>query len=127
MAPFNPSSNQGRNINYNISKKELYNETNKNNLKILETESGYHYELKIPGYIKEDFRFYISRNQLVITTEKIKTFIKSLGNKVSKNKHSYCYPSAYFKMKIPLPKKLIKKEIFVNYKNEVLSFDLLKQ
>ena len=30
--------------------------TEKNKIKFNETELGYHYELKIPGYIKEDFR-----------------------------------------------------------------------
>ena len=97
-----------------------------NNLKVQETELGYHYELKIPGYIKEDFRFYISRNQLVVTTEKGKTKMNSLGNKKNMDKHSYCYPSALFKMSIPLPRKPIEKKIAVEYRNETLHFSLYK-
>lgn len=94
-------------------------------LKVLETESSYHYELEIPGYVKEDFNFYVSQDNLVLTTERSKVNQKAEDN--SKNtKHSYCYPSAYFKMKIPLPSSFIKKEIFVDYKNKILSFDLFK-
>ncbi len=95
--------------------------SDKKELKTHETDLGYHYELKIPGYVKEDFRFFISRNDLVITTEKEKKTIETDGTK-----RSYCYPSALFKMNIPLPKKAIKKEIHVDYIDEVLSFDLLK-
>jgi HSP20 family molecular chaperone IbpA len=94
----------------------------KDEIKFKETELGYHYELKIPGYIKEDFRFYISKNQLVITTEKE----KNVEAVVDKEKHSYCYPSVLFKMTVPLPKKPIEKKITVEYRNEVLYFSLYK-
>lgn len=87
------------------------------NLRIKETESTFHYELKIPGYVKEDFNFYVSQDYLVVTTGRSK--MNGVGNKNSK--HSYCYPSAYFKINIPLPSKYIKNEILVNYKNEILS------
>lgn len=93
------------------------------NFSIKESETGFHYELKIPGYIKDDFNFYISGNHLVLTTDKSKCMMPDV---VKSLKHSYCYPSAYFKKIIPLPNKLIKKEISVAYKDEVLSFDLFK-
>lgn len=88
-----------------------------NTVQIKETESGFHYELKIPGYIKEDFRFYVSDNDLVVTTEK---------RSVEKGKHSYCYPSALFKRRFPLPYSVKRDEIKVDYIDEVLHFDLYK-
>ncbi|MEP3837641.1 MAG: Hsp20 family protein [Algibacter sp.] len=106
--------------------KRYFSRTNENpNLKVLETDSSFHYELEIPGYVKEDFNFYVSRNNLVVTTDKSNL---NHDNKVDgiRKKHAYCYPSAYFKMRIPLPQKLLKKEILVNYKNKILSFDLFK-
>ncbi|GAL65907.1 hypothetical protein JCM19301_3592 [Jejuia pallidilutea] len=42
------------------------------NLRIKETESTFHYELKIPGYVKEDFNFYVSQDYLVVTTGRSK-------------------------------------------------------
>ncbi|SFD04652.1 Hsp20/alpha crystallin family protein [Algibacter pectinivorans] len=106
--------------------KRYFSKTNENpNLKVLETDSSFHYELEIPGYVKEDFNFYISRDNLVVTTDKSNLKQTNAGDE-PKKKHAYCYPSAYFKMRIPLPRKLLKKEILVNYKNKILSFDLLK-
>ncbi|MBD0833160.1 Hsp20/alpha crystallin family protein [Aestuariibaculum sediminum] len=92
--------------------------------KVQETATCYHYELKIPGYIKDDFNFYISGDKLVVTTERI-----GHGNNQNKNsdsKHYYCYPSALFKRKFDLPDDVRKNEIDVDYKNEILSFDLYK-
>lgn len=94
----------------------------KDEIKFKETELGYHYELRIPGYIKEDFRFYISRNQLVITTEKEK-----IPDAADSEKHSYCYPSALFKTTVALPKMPIKKKITVEYRDETLYFSLYKE
>lgn len=95
-------------------------------IKMTETGSGYHYEIKIPGYIKEDFNFYKIKNDLVLTTEKreeIKTDKKGNDNG---SRHSYCYASAYFKISFHLPNNVDCDEIFVDYNNEILSFDLLK-
>ncbi|TXE14999.1 Hsp20/alpha crystallin family protein [Seonamhaeicola algicola] len=94
----------------------------KNPLNVLETDFGFQYKLKIPGYIKDDFRFYVTKNDLVVTTQK-----EALKTAHTTNKHTYCYPSALFKMNIPLPKKAIKNEISVDYKNETLSFNLYKK
>ena len=81
--------------------------------------------MKIPGYIKDDFNFYISRNDLVVTTEKRKgTPINQITNMVSK--HSYCYPSAYFKRTFQLPLDIVRDEIIVDYKDEILHFHLYK-
>lgn len=97
--------------------------SNKNDIKVLETDSGFQYELKIPGYMKDDFNFYISGNHLVLTTDKSKCMLPDEVNSV---KHSYCYPSAYFKKIIPLPNKPIEKRITVDYENETLYFSLHK-
>ncbi|XMO86446.1 Hsp20/alpha crystallin family protein [Algibacter sp. AS12] len=121
MSPF--SKNKQR---LSRTYKRYFSKTNENpDLKVLETDSSFHYELEIPGYVKEDFNFYVSRDNLVVTTDKSNLNQDSNENAEGK-KHSYCYPSAYFKMRIPLPRKLLKKEILVNYKNKILSFDLFK-
>ncbi|WP_248722664.1 Hsp20/alpha crystallin family protein [Seonamhaeicola sp. ML3] len=104
-------------------KETTENQKQKNTLKFQESENGYHYQLDIPGYIKEDFRFYLSRNQLVITTEKDSETKKT---KSDNEKHSYCYPSALFKMNITLPKKPVEKRITAEYRNETLYFSLYK-
>ncbi|RED44915.1 Hsp20/alpha crystallin family protein [Seonamhaeicola aphaedonensis] len=106
-----------------LNKIGLYSKSLKNEIKVEESDSGFHYELKIPGYIKEDFNFYISGNHLVLTTDKSKCM---LPDEVNRSKHSYCYPSAYFKRIIPLPNKPIEKRITVNYENETLYFILYK-
>ncbi|ULC58504.1 Hsp20/alpha crystallin family protein [Flaviramulus sp. BrNp1-15] len=93
-------------------------------VKIKETASKFHYELKLPGYIKEDFNFYINNsNDLVVTTDK--KYGKSQEDNDGK-RHSYCYPSAYFKRRLPLPENVVRNKISVDYKNETLSFDLFK-
>lgn len=100
--------------------------TNASGVEITETDSSYHFELKIPGYVKSDFNFYISQNDLVVTTEKrlVPETNEIEANKVSK--HSYCYASAYFKRRFHLPDNIARDKIFVDYKNEILSFELLK-
>jgi HSP20 family molecular chaperone IbpA len=105
---------------------EFSERTNTYGVKITEADSSYHFELKIPGYVKSDFNFYISKNDLVVTTEKrVVTETNEIeGNKVLK--HSYCYASAYFKRRFHLPDNIERNKIFVDYKNEILSFDLLK-
>lgn len=90
-------------------------------LKIRETEAAFHYELKIPGYVKEDFNFYFEEDHLVVTTDKSKNNVEATGSR-----HSYCYPSAYFKRRIAVPDVIKKDVAMVDYKDEVLSFDLLK-
>lgn len=102
-------------VNFNASTKT---KLNKKEFKLKETEMGYHYEMEVPGYVKEDFRFYISGNNLVVTTEKEKNS--------ATEKHSYCYPSALFKMKIPLPKLPVDKRITVEYRDKILYFSLYK-
>ncbi|TYA78495.1 Hsp20/alpha crystallin family protein [Seonamhaeicola marinus] len=92
----------------------------KKELKINETELGYHYEMVVPGYLKEDFRFYISSSNLVVTTQKEKS-------KDGKEKRSYCYPSALFRVEIPLPEKPIENKITVEYRNKILNFSLYKK
>jgi HSP20 family molecular chaperone IbpA len=104
-------------INNGVPNRMRYGRIKSKDVQIKETDSGFHYELKIPGYIREDFRFYISNNDLVVTTEKGKT---------EKGKHAYCYPSAYFKKRFPLPHNVNRNEIKVDYMNEVLCFDLYK-
>ena len=58
-------------LNSNISDRDLDKRINKSDVKITETEIGFHYELKKPGYIKADFNFYIDKDDLIVTTEKI--------------------------------------------------------
>lgn len=118
MLPLNKKNSKSNSLSYRLYS---LNNSKKTDYKIKETESGFRYELKIPGYIEEDFNFYRSKNNLVITTDKGCT--NTSNNKMG---HSYCYPSAYFKMNIPLPNKFLKNEITFNYKDEVLHFDLFK-
>ncbi|WP_299551190.1 hypothetical protein [Seonamhaeicola sp.] len=118
-----PLNRRRKSIISNASKDRLQQKPAKNTFKLNETELGFHYEIKIPGYIKDDFRFYISGNNLVITTDKSKTTPATEG---THKKHNYCYPSALFKMNIALPKKPIKKKITVEYRNEILYFSLFK-
>jgi len=110
-----------------ISNHDSNHESIKSDVKIFETKASYHYELEMPGYIKDDFYFYINGNdELVVTTGKRYKNIE-LGQVDDTNKkHSYCYPSAYVKIKFQLPRNIIRDEILVDYKDEILSFDLLK-
>ncbi|MCR8668615.1 Hsp20/alpha crystallin family protein [Aestuariibaculum sp. M13] len=92
---------------------------------VKETETSYHYELKIPGYIKDDFNFYIAGDKLVVTTER-----RRHNKQVEENtpsRHSYCYPSALVKHKFALPDDIVRNKITVEYCDEVLSFKLFKQ
>ena len=116
---------------YGVSKNEFYNEvlkekSNASGIEIKETDDSYHFEIKKPGYIKDDFNFYIGKKVLVVTTEKIKGVSeRQIGNRKAL-KHSYCYPSALFKMKFNLPNDTNKDEFFYDYKDGILSFDFLK-
>lgn len=113
-------------LNSNISDRYLDKITNPSDLKIIETDSSFHYELKIPGYIKEDFNFYVSNNDLVLTTERSKKNEVHEKDGIKTKRHSYCYASAYFKRTFQLPENVLRNEISVDYKDEILSFDLLK-
>lgn len=115
--------------------KSYKNEFNNDNLKeksnssvvqIKETDEGYHFELKKPGYIKDDFNFYINKKVLVVTTERIKHGIESQTGDSKVVKHSYCYPSAYFKLAFHIPNDTDKDDFFYDYKDGILSFDLRK-
>ncbi|MBD0824370.1 Hsp20/alpha crystallin family protein [Aestuariibaculum marinum] len=92
---------------------------------IKETNKTYHYELKIPGYVKDDFNFYIAGDKLVVTTERRRHNKEIEPNTPSR--HSYCYPSALFKHKFALPDNIVRNKITVDYCDEVLSFDLFKK
>lgn len=101
--------------------------TNLETVQLTETEKEYHLELEISGYIKDDFNFFITvDNELVLTTARSNE--TSLTENKSNNviKHSYCYPSAFLRKTFRLPKNIVKNEIFVDYKNHILSIDLLK-
>tara|TARA_R110002049_G_scaffold248695_8_gene423181 strand:+ start:206 stop:619 length:414 start_codon:yes stop_codon:yes gene_type:complete len=108
------------------SDRSLDGRTDLSDIKITETESRYRFELKLPGYIKDDFNFYFSEHGLVVTTEKSKNNEVQEKDGVKNTKHSYCYPSAYFKKNIQIPKDIVKEKILIDYKDEILSFDLLK-
>jgi len=123
MSPINIQASKRR-ANY-TSNYNSQNKPSKNNIKVQETRTGFHYELKIPGYVREDFNFYVSGKDLVVTTEKSKTTI-SENRDGGKRNHNYCYPSAYFKIKIPLPSNIVSNKITVKYEEEVLSFNLFK-
>ena len=92
---------------------------------INETKSGYHFELRINGYIKDDFAVYINENKLVITTKSDEKNLNLTSNN-NESKHSYFYASAFFKKIIQLPKDILKDDICIDYENHILSFDLLK-
>ena len=122
-----PSKTQSNSLRKTTKEAVSISNRNASDLKIKETDSSFHYELKIPGYIKEDFNFYINSNDhLVVTTEKRnkRETVKNVDSR--NNKHSYCYASAYFKRRLQLPKNVVRNEISVDYKDEILSFDLFK-
>ena len=102
---------------------EYYDDASKLNcVESSETGKAYHYCLKLPGYILEDFTCYRTGSHLVITTE------KNLNENANKGgKRSYCYPSAYFKIHIPLPEKPISDEFDMRYEDDFLFVDLFKQ
>ena len=106
-----------------FSAKKIEKRKDESDLRIHETESSFHFRLKLPGYVKEDFNFYVNGNDyLVVTTEKInkKTTLKNT------HRHSYCYASAYFKRKFPMPKNVVRDKISVDYEDETLTFELFK-
>ena len=109
-------------INSNLEKSE-----DPSDVKIKETKSSFHYELKMPGYVKADFNFYIDNDDLTVTTEKIHNKENYNKNESNITRHSYCYPSACFKRKFRLPKNTARDKISIDYRDEVLIFDLLKQ
>ncbi|MEW4925736.1 Hsp20/alpha crystallin family protein [Algibacter sp. 2305UL17-15] len=120
-----------RYFNRSISDPYLDKRTHPSDVKVTETKSSFHFELKLPGYIKEDFNFYVCSDDLVVTTER--SNIKEMCTKESganendtHQRHSYCYPSAYFKRRFPLPENIVRDKISVDYKNGILSFELLK-
>ena len=112
--------------NKNTFSDNLKSATNKPSEEITETDFSYHYELKIPGYIQDDFNFYIRDNDLVLTTGKIKKVEANENEDTKFKKHPYFYPSAYSKRHFRLPNNIIRDEILVDYKDEILSFDLIK-
>lgn len=86
-----------------------------------ETSRGYQYCLRMPGYIETDFTCFKTQSHLVITTEK-----NVQDANVSSNKRSYCYPSAYFKIHIPLPEYPITDQVKMHYEKDLLCVDLFK-
>ena len=113
-------------LNSNFSNRNLDKSTNPSDTKITETDSSFHFELKIPGYIKEDFNFYLNNDGLVVTTERSKNMEALENDRIKTKRHSYCYASAFFKRTFQVPVNVLKDEILVDYKDEILSFDLLK-
>lgn len=114
---------------YDDVKNEFYDDDLKeksSRVQIKETDKGYLIELKKPGYIKEDFNFYLDKKGLVVTTEKIKITNESQTGEHKKFKHSYCYPSAYFKMAFHIPNDTDKEDFFYDYKDGILRFELRK-
>ena len=92
---------------------------------INETKNGYHFELRINGYVKDDFAVYFNENKLIITTKSDEKKLNETPNNTLQ-KHSYCYASDFFKKTIQLPKDILKDDICIDYQNHILSFDLLK-
>ena len=124
---FGKYDNSSNGVNSNYKNSEAINH-DLDTITFTETEFSYHYEFEIPGYIKEDFYFYInSSDDLVVTTEKSKTKAVTQTSAGKITKHSYCYASAYFKRKFQLPRNVVRDEISVDYKDEILSFDLFKK
>ncbi|CAH8285924.1 HSP20 family molecular chaperone IbpA [Mariniflexile fucanivorans] len=121
---FNSSSSANR---YGMYNSNFRKDTNPSDIRLTESKEGYHLEFEISGYVKDDFNFYLTpNNDLVVTTAKSKKTdsTEKVGNNVFK--HTYCYASALFKKTFRLPSDIVKNEIFVDYKNHILSIDLLK-
>lgn len=99
-----------------------YDEVSKLNcVESSETGKAYHYCLKLPGYILDDFTCYRTDTHLVVTTEKKDQNIDAKGNR-----RNYCYPSALFKIHIPLPEKPISDQFDMKYEEDFLYIDLFK-
>ncbi|MFV0565106.1 MAG: Hsp20/alpha crystallin family protein [Flavobacteriaceae bacterium] len=105
-------------FNYGLSRGNQ--NLNHDNLEVRETDSTYHFELKMSGYIKSDFNCYIKEEALVVTTERDQSKAETTS------RHAYCYPSSYFKKRFRLPKNILKDKINFDYKNGVLSVDVFK-
>ena len=108
------------------NKNALNNTSDSSELSLTETKEGYHLEMEISGYIKDDFNLYFNNNDLVLTTAKSEETISSTKTNGNITKHSYCYASAFFKKIIHLPFEVSKNDIIIDYKNHILSIDLLK-
>ncbi|WP_372754980.1 Hsp20/alpha crystallin family protein [Mariniflexile sp.] len=112
--------NKSRNYNYR-------NDSNSSDVRLTETEDGYHLELDIVGYVKDDFNYYVTKNNaLVLTTDRSSVPDANKKTEGSTTKHKYCYASAFFKKIFRLPYNVSKNNIIVDYKNHILSIDLFK-
>ena len=120
-----PDYKQQSHTNNSLYDYDLSKRMKSSGFHINETKSGYHFELSINGYIKDDFAVYINENKLVITTKSDEKTLNQTSNN-NEAKHSYCYASAFFKKIIQLPKDILKDDICIDYQNHILSFDLLK-
>lgn len=120
-----------RNYTSNSNKFAMYNSdlrdgTNTNDIHFTETKNGYHLEMEIMGYIKDDFNCYIKSKDLVLTTAKKQESSSNTLVEGGITKHNYCYPSAFFEKTFRLPNDVEKNQILIDYKNHILSIDLLK-
>lgn len=124
----NSNSNSLQTSNkYGINNSNVSRENEVSKVVLTESTEGYHLELEIVGYIKDDFNFYLTINdELVLTTEKSKPIDVQEVRDNSIIKHSYCYASALLRKTFRIPKDIVKNEIFIDYKNNILSIDLLK-
>lgn len=111
---------------HGIDSADCSNEPHSSEVHFTETEDGYHLEVEIVGYVKDDFNFYINNNDLVLTTAKRRKNNSTIKIDSNTKKHTYCYPSALFRRAFHLPSDIVKNEIFVDYSNHILSIDLLK-
>ena len=107
-------------------KKDLNESNSSSQIKMQETKTGYHIEIHINGYVKDDFNFYITSDGLVVTTERNKEINPNQKGDENILRHSYCYASAYFKKVISLPHDITIEDFFFDYKDGVLSIDLFK-
>ncbi|MBP0902414.1 Hsp20/alpha crystallin family protein [Mariniflexile gromovii] len=112
---------------YGIYNSNLRKDTHLSDVRLTESKEGYHLELEIRGYIKDDFNFYFNNdNDLVLTTGKIKENNQLKSSDSSSTKHNYCYASAFFKKVFRLPFDVVKNKIAFDYKDHILSIDLFK-
>lgn len=112
--------------NYDLYKSNRSKNTNTFEVQFTETNEGYYLEFQIFGYVKEDFNCYIKNNDLVLTTGRLDAASLDTIRETNTAKHTYCYPSAYFRKTFQLPKDIEKNKIFVDYKNHILSINLFK-
>ena len=95
-------------------------------INVQETRTGYHIELYIPGYVKDDFNFYKCSSGLLITTERTNENNRNPTGNKNVFRHSYCYASAYFRKEVPLPENIGIEEFSYEYEDGILSIDLFK-